>query len=221
MRRTRSPLIVFVIVFALASFSHRLHWFSFSPLCKLRFSDHFPMGGKKRRKDDLTDSDSDSNSADELDHPMDSTSPVLGHRSSMTPDLDAGTEPRSPRTTASGADPRPTSDHARTTGPASTANEEPYLEPSGSFLIIKPKDSNFSFRKINVFWPSKQLGAICGATNLQIETPANGSPIVKTDKRAQTKQLLQCTKFCEQEVTVSLHHARNTTQGTIFAPEMK
>ena len=31
------------------------------------------------------------------------------------------------------------------------------LDPMGSYVVIKPEDQAFSFRKINVFWPSKQL----------------------------------------------------------------
>ena len=62
---------------------------------------------------------------------------------------------------------------------------------------------------------------ICGTGLLDIETPANGTLIVKTQTRAQTKALLKCTRFCDKDVTVSLHHARNTTKGTIFAPEMR
>ena len=88
-------------------------------------------------------------------------------------------------------------------------------------MVIKPRDEGVSFRKVNVFWPTKYLGSICGTGLLDIETPANGSLIVKTKTRAQTKALLKCTNFCEKAVTVSLHFARNTTKGTIFAPEMR
>ena len=193
------------------------------------------MSGKKRRKDDYSDSDSDSALTTPPDHPMDSASPVLGSRSSPTPapgsdprptvTSDPGSDPRSSQATAPGTEPRSNADHARNTAPGSSAPTspatEPHLDSSGSFLVIKPTDTNVSFRKINIFWPTKQLDAICGTGILQIETPANGSLIVKTETRAQTKKLLKCTKFCEKTVTVSLHHARNTRQGTIFAPEMR
>ena len=183
------------------------------------------MTGKRRRKNDTTDSDSDSILADSPEQPMDSDSPA--HDPRPSPTIPPSSDPRSSltsdldpsQTTASGTDPRSSSGHARNTGPASLT--EPYLEPSGSFLNIKPNDENVSFRKINIFWPTKQLEAICGTGLLQIETPANGSLIVKTENRAQTKKLLKCTKFCEKEVTVSLNRARNTRQGTIFAPEMR
>ena len=56
---------------------------------------------------------------------------------------------------------------------------------------------------------------------MEIETPANGSLLVRTESRAQTKKLLACTTFCEKAVTVSLHPSRNGTKGTIFAPEMR
>ena len=47
------------------------------------------------------------------------------------------------------------------------------------------------------------------------------SSFVPTQTRAQTKTLLKCTSFCEKAVTVSLHPSRNSTKGTIFAPEMR
>ena len=197
------------------------------------------MSGKKRRKDDLSDSDSDLPLTTPPDHPMDSDSPVLGSRSSPTPapgsdprppvTSDPGSDPRSSLTTAPGTESRPSSGHARNSDPRSTpttpgsaaVNAEPFLQSNGSYLVITPKDDNVSFRRINVFWPSKYFRMICGAENLQIETPANGSLIVRTQTRAQTKTLLKCTSFCEKAVTVSLHPSRNSTKGTIFAPEMR
>ena len=184
------------------------------------------MSGKRRRHD-LPDSDSDSSLADSPDHVMDShrpavdpTPPLTAHpgsdlRSSLT--TAPGTDPRSALASALGTDPLP---NPTTAGP-STDKPEPYLEPTGSYLVIKPVDENVSFRKVNVFWPTKYLGMICGTGLLDIETPANGTLVVKTETRAQTKALLKCTRFCEKDVTVSLHHARNTTKGTIFAPEMR
>ena len=180
------------------------------------------MSGKKRRKDD-PDCDSDSNLAAEFDSPMDSDSLAADPRSSVTSDL--GSRPA----TAPGNDPRPSTSHARnidprtnlTTAGSSVGDDEPHLQPDGSYLIIKPRDEGVSFRKINVFWPTKYFRSICGAENLDIETPANGSLVVKTQTRAQTKKLLQCTSFCEKSVTVSLHPSRNSTKGTVFAPEMR
>ena len=182
------------------------------------------MSGKRPRPDDSSGSDSEPNLTS-LDIPMDSDRP-------------AAADLRSSPTTAPGTDLRPSSDHARTTdprpstGPARNSNPgsnstgsvpavEPFLHPGGSYLVIKPEDEAVSFRKINVFWPTKYLRTICGGTGLEIETPANGSLIVKTQTRAQTKALLKCTSFCEKAVTVSLHPSRNTTKGTIFAPELR
>ena len=54
------------------------------------------------------------------------------------------------------------------------------LDPLGSYVVVKPVDEAFSFRKINVFWPSKQLQGICGTSKLSNECPSNGSIIVKT-----------------------------------------
>ena len=180
------------------------------------------MSGKKRRKED-PDSDSDSNLAAEFDSPMDSDSLAADPRSSVTSDL--GSRPA----TAPGNDPRPSTSHARNTDPrtnlatagSSVGDDGPYLQPYGSYVIIKPRDEGVSFRKINVFWPTKYLRSICGAENLEIESPANGSLIVRTQNRAQTKALLKCTRFCEKDVTVSLHPSRNSTKGTVFAPEMR
>ena len=245
-----------LFVLALALHLPHYHWFSFSLLTHCVFlcvfpmsGNHFPMPGKKRRKNDLTDSDSEPNSADELDSAMDSSSPVLGLRSPATsardtlPTTPSGFDPRSAQTTAdssqatgSGSDPRATpttADPSQTTAPGNgprpnltttsppVGPSEPFMESCGSYVIIKPKDEGVSFRKINVFWPTKYLGMICGSETLKIETPANGTLIVKTETRAQTKALLKCTKFCEKEVSVSLHHARNSSKGTVFAPELR
>ena len=144
----------------------------------------------------------------------------------MDSDRPAAADLRSSPTTAPGTDLRPSSNHARTTDPGmnlttSGPDTEPYLHPGGSYVVITPKDANVSFRRINVFWPTKYLRSICGAENLEIETPANGSLIVRTQSRSQTKALLKVTSFCEKPVTVSLHSSRNSTKGTIFAPEMR
>ena len=90
--------------------------------------------------------------------------------------------------------------------------------------MIKLTEGNVSFRKMNVFGPIyiSDLCTTCGTGNIDRESPANGSLTVKTQTRAQTKALLKCIRFCEKDVAVSLHHARNTTKGTIFnAPELR
>ena len=87
------------------------------------------------------------------------------------------------------------------------------LDPLGSYVVVKPVDEAFSFRKINVFWPSKQLQCVCGTSKLSIECPSNGSMIVKTESSAQTKALLKITQFCSKPVTVSLHSVTGTRRG--------
>ena len=171
------------------------------------------MSGKRPRHGDSSGSDSDSNLASSLDIPMDSDRP-------------AAADLRSSPTTAPGTDLSPSSSRTRTTDPGmnpttSGPDTEPWLHPGGSYVVITPKDEGVSFRRINVFWPTKYLRSICGAENLEIETPANGSLIVRTQNRAQTKALLKITSFCEKPVTVSIHPSRNSTKGTIFAPEMR
>lgn len=181
------------------------------------------MSGKRRRTDQLSDSDSDSNLADSPDRAMDSDLPAADPGLSVTSDpgsnhgssLTTARYSRPDMTAASATDPNPSM-----AGPSDSSSEL-YLPSSGSYLIIKPKDENVSFRKVNIFWPSKYLGMICGNGTLHMESPANGTLIVKTETRAQTKALLKCTRFCEKDVTISLHQARNTTKGTIFAPEMR
>lgn len=185
------------------------------------------MSGKRRRKDPLTDSDSDLNLDDSPDLDMDSAPSAADPGPSVT--SDPGSDPRSSLTTAPGTGPRsslasnPGTDPRpnQTTAGSPVADSEPYLEPTGSYVVIKPTDDNVSFRKVNVFWPTKYLSMICGTGNLDIETPANGTLIVKTQSRAQTKALLKCTRFCEKDVSVFLHSSRNTTKGTIFAPELR
>ena len=79
-----------------------------------------------------------------------------------------------------------------------------------------------SFRKVNVFWPQKQVAAICGPlSSVDIEAPPNGTLIIKTYARKDTKALLKTTTFCGKSVKVSPHQSRNTTKGTIFAPELR
>ena len=206
--------------------------------------------GKRRRKGPLSDSNSGSDSEPDLPPSMD-TDPQLTptsatpspnpHPANAHPDSD----PRSPtdhaRTTdlrsssdlARSYDPRPSSDHARNLDPRPNLADAPasatiersaevqHLSLLGSFLIVKPCDDNVSFRKINVFWPRKQVHAICGAVEVDIEAPANGTLIIKTNSRKDTKALLKTTTFCGKQVTISLHNGRNTSKGTIFAPELR
>ena len=94
------------------------------------------------------------------------------------------------------------------------------LDPLGSYVVVRPVDESVSFRKINVFWPDKQIRAICGC-KLEHETPADGTLVIKTTKASQTKLLLKTTIFCEKRVSVSLHKSRNSIKGTIFAPEIR
>ena len=193
------------------------------------------MSGKKRRKED-PDSDSDSNLAAEFESPMDSDSLATDSRSPLTydpvsrPTTAPGNDPRSSRDLARSIDPclnpanapdRPTAANSADDHSASSASE-PFLSPSGSYLVVKPCDDDVSFRKINVFWPQKQISAICGsAAEVGIEAPANGTLILKTNSRVHTKALLKVTTFCGKKVTVSLHQGRNSTKGTVFAPELR
>ena len=142
-------------------------------------------------------------------------------------------DPRSSTDLARSHDPRPSTDHSRSSDPRTNLDNapacdsvdraplEPYLPLHGSFLVIKPCDDDVSFRKMNVFWPRKQIAAITGSMDLAIEAPANGSLIVKTNSRKETKPLLKTTTFCGKKVTVSLHQSRNSSKGTIFAPELR
>ena len=61
--------------------------------------------------------------------------------------------------------------------------------------------TTLSFRKINVFWPEKQIYAICGAVDFKIEAPANGTLIIKTISRIQTKALLNIEIYLYLEMT--------------------
>ena len=151
--------------------------------------------------------------------------------STSDPALDS--DPRLSADHARISDPRPSTDHSRSSDPrtnfdyapacatADRSSDEPYLASNGSYLVVKPCDSEVSFRKINVFWPQKQVDAICGPCDVDIEAPANGTLIIKTNSRKHTKALLKTTTFCGKKVTVSLHHARNSCKGTIFAPELR
>ena len=74
---------------------------------------------------------------------------------------------------------------------------------------------------MNIFWLRKQISAISGPVDVEIEAPANGTLILKTTSRVQTRALLKITAFCVKQVTVSLHQSRNSCKGTIFAPELR
>lgn len=102
-----------------------------------------------------------------------------------------------------------------------SSSSDPVLAADGSFVVIKPVSDGVSFRKLNVFWPSKQLFAICGLENGQIQAPANGTLIVKTRSRLQTTKLLQTAEFCGKSVSVTLHQSRNYSQGIIWAPGLR
>ena len=178
------------------------------------------MAGKRIRTD-LSDSDSDSGllSTPTPDHAMDDC------RSSTLP----GSDPCSSRSTAPGNDLRPSSGHSRKTDPrpnladdTARSPDEPYLCSAGSYVVVKPCDEGVSFRSINVFWPQKQIAAICGAdAQVEIEAPANGTLVIKTNSRKATKALLKTTKFCNKQVSITLHTSRNTSKGTVFAPELR
>ena len=138
-------------------------------------------------------------------------------------DLARNSDPRS----SSGPAPRPDPRSNLANAPVHSANDHrssdgPYLSPLGSFLVVQPVDDSVSFRKLNVFWPQKQVSAICGPNNtVEIEAPANGTLVLKTTSRKDTKALLRTTIFCEKQVKVSLHHSRNSCKGTIYAPELR
>ena len=174
------------------------------------------MSGKRPRpNDDSSGSDSEPN--------LTTFPPIIPMDSDRS---DTAADPRSSPTTASGTDLGPSSSRTRNTDPGmkpttSGPDTEPFLHSGGSYVVITPKDESVSFRRINIFWPAKYLHSICGGVEMEIETPANGSLIVRTQSRAQTKALLKIDSFCEKPVTVALHSSRNTTKGTIFAPEMR
>ena len=139
------------------------------------------------------------------------------HRPSLN--LARNTDPRSSSGSAPRPDPRskPTNDNDHR-----KSDDNMYLALDGSFLIVQPLDYSVSFRKVNVFWPQKQVAAICGPlSSVDIEAPPNGTLIIKTYARKDTKALLKTTTFCGKSVKISLHQSRNTTKGTIFAPELR
>ena len=75
---------------------------------------------------------------------------------------------------------------------------------------------------MNVWGPPKQIEAICGPNVvLEMQALRDGSLLIKTKSSRQTKQLLKQTTFCLKPVTVTLHATRNSSKGTIFAPELK
>ena len=154
------------------------------------------MGKRKKGHNDDPGSDSDSNLAIDLDASLTDTPMASDSRSSADP--------------TSGRDLR---DHDST---------ETYLDPLGSYIIIKPVDPEVSFRKVNVWAPPKQIQAICGpSVKLDIKALRDGSLMIKTETQHQTKLLLKQKTFCLKNVTVSLHKSLNQAKGTIFAPELR
>ena len=205
--------------------------------------------GKRRRQLPLSDSHSDSDSElDPAPASMDTAPhlvPLPSSAPSSLPDALPGTDPRTSSDPARTTDPRSSTDLARSHDPRSSSDlarspdqrptlanapaqraverspDEPYLSALGSYVVVKPCDDSVSFRKLNVFWPQKQVSAICGPTQVDIEAPADGSLVIKTNNRKDTKALLKVTTFCNKQVTVSLHKGRNSCKGTIFAPELR
>ena len=191
---------------------------------------------RKRKKgfDDLdTGSESDSNLAMDLGNPLTATDPDSDPCTSA--DLASGNDPdptvtqrlsdsRTSHGQASSSDPNSSSHRTRHTDTRSTSghDSDPYLDPLGSYLIIKPVDPDVSFRKINVWAPPKQIEAICGPNiKLNIKALRDGSLLIKTNSSRQSRLLLKQKTFCLKNVTVSLHQSLNQAKGTIFAPELK
>lgn len=109
--------------------------------------------------------------------------------SDHAPARDMDTTPSTPA-----ADSRPTSSlfpplTAARTRPAIARHPLTLTWILSDHVIIQPKSTDVSFRKINVLWPAKPLAAICGssAANQKTEASANGSLIMKTANRTQTK----------------------------------
>ena len=184
------------------------------------------MGGKRKKgrldphKDDSdTDSIASDLPPDSMDCTLSDPRVTLANDSGLPPlPDDPGSSSDQPVSASARNDPPSSTAQAPDTAPSPP--DEPFLAPSGSFLTVQPLNPNVSFRRINVFWPDKQIQAICG-TPLHHEAPANGTLIIKTEKRSQTKLLLKTTTFCNQPVRVSLHQSRNSAKGTIFAPELR
>lgn len=198
------------------------------------------MGGKRKKGrndssgNDLSDTDSMPDRPDEMDLTPDdprstlAATPALPADPSSSSTNDSGSASASARSLDPTTDPCSSSASASagpSTGaiPRSAWNPNPDssdLNPLGSYVVVTPTSPDVSFRKINVFWPEKQIRAICGVS-LDHEAPANGTLIIKTQKRSQTKLLLATTVFCDKQVNVSLHQTRNSVKGTIFAPELR
>ena len=207
--------------------------------------------GKRRRQLPLSDGHSDSDTGlDPTPAPASMETephlvPLPSSANSSLTDALPGADLRSSSDHARTTDPRSSTDLARSHDPCSSSDparspdqrptladatahrsverspEEPYLSPLGSYVVVKPCDTDVSFRKINVFWPQKQVAAICGPCAVEIEAPADGSLVIKTNNRKDTKALLKTTTFCGKQVTVSLHKGRNSCKGTVFAPELR
>ena len=126
-----------------------------------------------------------------------------------------------PRLNSAGAPTQPSFVRSKAIDHSASSFAEPLHSPSGSFLVVKPCDDGVSFCRMNVFWPRKQILAICGAVDIEIEAPAKGTLILKTTSRVQTRALLKVTTFCGKQVTVTFHQSRNSCKGTIFAPELR
>ena len=166
--------------------------------------------GKRKKEDPRSETDSDSNLDVDLDSPP-------------TDSATQANDSRMPSDSASVYTPRPTPAKIRTDPRMKHGLEpEPYLDPLGSFILVKPVDPDVSFRKVNVWAPPKQIEAICGP-NIKLNTKAlrDGSLLIKTNSSRQTRLLLKQKTFCLKNVTVSLHQTLNQAKGTIFAPELK
>ena len=174
------------------------------------------MRKRKKGRDDDNGSDSDSNLTIDLDTPMPGAAPTDDLRSSS--DLASGHDLDSTLPAERNNDPS----ISQATRSSRTETTEPFLDPLGSYVLVKPTDPEVSFRKINVWAPSKQIEAICGQ-NIKLEMKAlrDGSLLIKTASSRQTKLILKQTTFCTKKVSVSLHQSLNQSKGTIFAPELK
>ena len=90
------------------------------------------------------------------------------------------------------------------------------------FLYMKCNDDDIKLSKISPFTICKAIDGICGSVQ-QVKPLKNGQLLIKVNDKSQADKLLRCTNLVnnQYQITVSMASRLNSTQGVIYADELR
>src|SRR5215469_10227362 len=91
------------------------------------------------------------------------------------------------------------------------------------FMYIQPQDDNVSLKKYNPFGIKKSLEVIADGSIKSARFCRSGSLLVETHNFEQSKKIFHAKSLINNSlpIKVTVAHNFNTSQGTIFAPELE